>query len=174
MSIHPFLKKMNKRKYDYATLAECFDILDDLIDWDKKSRRTIAETDYRRKTEMRSPDRGISPPSLLHVVRWGHRDKQASLKARQYTAMNTAINNILHNIKEKSKHPNKYCSFHNATKSYLVLRDLIEKLLDQRHCWEFIKDKVRKQDQQNPRIRIDRTNTLMMKIDDQWRRLPWI
>lgn len=33
-------QKLNKRKYDYATLAECFNIVDGLTKWDEKSRRT--------------------------------------------------------------------------------------------------------------------------------------
>lgn len=27
----PFSQKLNKKKYDYTTLAECFDIVDDII-----------------------------------------------------------------------------------------------------------------------------------------------
>lgn len=35
----PLSQKLNKRKYDYTTLEECFDIADNLTDWDDKSRR---------------------------------------------------------------------------------------------------------------------------------------
>lgn len=38
-----------ERKYDYATLAEWFDIVDDLTDWDEKTKRTTPEPDYPGK-----------------------------------------------------------------------------------------------------------------------------
>lgn len=59
----PFSQKLNRRKYDYATLAECFDIADDLTKWNEKSRGMIVESDYSRKTDRRRANRDTPPPS---------------------------------------------------------------------------------------------------------------
>lgn len=37
----PLSQKLNKKMYDYVTLVECFDIVDDLSDWDDKTRKKI-------------------------------------------------------------------------------------------------------------------------------------
>ncbi|RXH82618.1 hypothetical protein DVH24_002390 [Malus domestica] len=84
-------------------------------------------------------------------------------------ALNTTINNILDNIKDKpylwrpkslpkhlaKKNLNEYCSFHqstdDATEIYHTLKDHIEKLLDQRHCWEFIGCKARNEESTEPK-----------------------
>lgn len=84
-------------------------------------------------------------------------------------ALNTTINNIPDNIKDKpylqcpksltnhlaKKNLNEYCFFHqstdDATGNCHTMRDHIEKLLDQRHCWEFIGCKARNEDSIEPK-----------------------
>lgn len=122
-------QKLNKKKYDYDTLAKCFDIAYTLTNWDDKSRRIAVELDYSRQIDIRRVDRDTLLPSLRQVMRGECRDKQVISNPKQYTALNTALNNIFHNIKDKpflqcpkplSKHlakknPNEYSSFHNST-----------------------------------------------------------
>lgn len=121
-------QKLNKMKHDYATLIECFDISDNLTNWNEKIRRTTTHPDYPKKTNRRRANRDTPPPSLWQVLRGGRRDKQAPPKAKQYTAQSTTINNILNSIKDKSflwrpkpfpkhlakKNPNEHCSFHKS------------------------------------------------------------
>ncbi|TQE02537.1 hypothetical protein C1H46_011843 [Malus baccata] len=42
--------KLDKKRYDYATLAECFDVLDDLTDWDDRTRKIFLQTSKTRFT----------------------------------------------------------------------------------------------------------------------------
>lgn len=45
--VHSLLfQKLNEKNYEYATLAECFNIADNLKHWDHKTRRTVAELNY--------------------------------------------------------------------------------------------------------------------------------
>lgn len=52
------------------------------------------------------------------------------------------------------KNPREYYYFHkstgHATKGCRALRDHIEELLGQRHYWEFVKDKARKENSVKP------------------------
>lgn len=56
-------KKLNKRKYDYATLIECFDMANDLTDWNDKIRKTVADADYAKNVDRRKNDRDTPHPS---------------------------------------------------------------------------------------------------------------
>lgn len=59
MYVHsPFSYKLNKRKYDYATLVEC---LNDLTDWDDKTRRRIVKPYYVKSIDRRRSDKDIPP-----------------------------------------------------------------------------------------------------------------
>ncbi|CAN6552235.1 unnamed protein product [Malus baccata var. baccata] len=46
------------KKYDYATLVEC---LNDLTDWDDKTRRRIVEPNYFKSADRRISDKDIPP-----------------------------------------------------------------------------------------------------------------
>ncbi|RXH87758.1 hypothetical protein DVH24_034658 [Malus domestica] len=149
-------KQLNKKKYDYTTLAECFDVADDLTDWDDKTQKKISNQDHTKSSDRKG----------------GHKDKQALFKPTKYTTLNTTMNNILHNIKDKpylkrlkplpnhlaKKKPNEYCSFHqcndHTTWSFHTLRANIEELLNQGNCREFVKSKAIKEkpaDKERPR-----------------------
>ncbi|CAN6687677.1 unnamed protein product [Malus baccata var. baccata] len=56
-------QKLNKRKYDCATLIECFNMVDDLIDWNDKTKRTVADADYAKNADQRKNDRDTPPHS---------------------------------------------------------------------------------------------------------------
>ncbi|KAB2597367.1 hypothetical protein D8674_000287 [Pyrus ussuriensis x Pyrus communis] len=52
---------------------------------------------------------------------------------------------------------NEYCSFHKSTNHAIegcrMLRDHIDELLDQGHCWDFARDKARKKGLIEPKDR---------------------
>ncbi|KAB2634407.1 hypothetical protein D8674_038270 [Pyrus ussuriensis x Pyrus communis] len=44
-------QKLNKRKYDCTTLIESFDMADDLVDWNDKTKRIVADSDYAKNAD---------------------------------------------------------------------------------------------------------------------------
>lgn len=94
--------KLNDKKYEYATLAECFDTTNDLTNQDNKIRKKAPKQDCGRKTEQKKENCNTPPhlPSSRND-RKGRRDKPTLPKPRQYTDLNMTINNILYSIKDK-------------------------------------------------------------------------
>lgn len=110
---------------------ECLDTVDDLTDWDDKSRRTTTKSDYVMKIDRSRVDRETPSHSPRKAIRRGRPDKGVQQKLKQHTSLNATINNVLHKI-------NEYCLFHksigHATIGCQMLRDYIEELLDQGDC----------------------------------------
>ncbi|RXI00398.1 hypothetical protein DVH24_037946 [Malus domestica] len=93
-------------------------------------------------------DGDTSYPFLQHAAKEDIRTSRPSF------VLNTTINNILHILKDKPflrcpkllpEHLARKNPRDHATRSCRVLRDHIEELLDQGHCWEFVRDKARKE-----------------------------
>lgn len=62
--ISPSSYKLNKKKYDYATLVEFFDLVDDLTYWDNKTIRNGFEWDDGQMTEQKN--KAVALHFLLH------------------------------------------------------------------------------------------------------------
>lgn len=73
--------EMKKIVYDCATLAKYFDIVNNFIDSDAKSRRTIVEPDYPKKIGRRRVDGDTSSLYPRHAVRGGRRGQTGPSKA---------------------------------------------------------------------------------------------
>lgn len=97
-----------------------------------------------------------SYPFLWHAAKGGHQDKQTQFSSKHHHQQHSPHlkgQAIPHMPKAAPgvvrKNASEWCSLHkrtsHATRSCQVLRDQIEELLDQGNCWEFVRDKPRKE-----------------------------
>ncbi|RXH69072.1 hypothetical protein DVH24_031405 [Malus domestica] len=70
------------KKYDYTTLTKCFDIVDDLIDWEINAEKEL-DPDHDSKFDRRRNDQD-TPPFPRQNDRRGCKDKQTPPKQKQY------------------------------------------------------------------------------------------